>query len=163
MLLIGRRGAIQIIGTALLQTIRVTRVIGIVAVHALVVVRLTCWPISGDKRLKIVLPSGGKGSGNAAGEREFVQRMHPVRIFIELPVRMAVGLLQAVVRPQAKLNRNDVALDAWELIASGRKTDIKAVSSEDLAGHVMAAPHRSQCVSIILCDFPEWCAAVGAW
>lgn len=95
MLLIGGLGAIHIIRATLLQTIRVTLVIGIITISALAIVRLPRRAVSRDKRLKsILLP--GEDSRNAARERQFVRRMPPIRVFI-VPIGMAVALLQTVV------------------------------------------------------------------
>src|SRR4029453_5095056 len=81
----------------------------------------------------------GEGIAEAAGEGKLVLRKYPVRVWVELPVGMAVGLLQAVVGPHAELDRNEVGLDVRKVIARGRKADFVAIDCEKLARRVVMA------------------------
>src|SRR3989442_13572794 len=66
--------------------------------------------------------------------------MDPVRGVVELPVGVAVGLLQAVVGSHAQVNRDDVRLHVGKVIAFTGKALRSAVDGEDLSWHIMVTP-----------------------
>src|SRR5207247_2856134 len=83
-----------------------------------------------------------EGARNAAGEGQLIQRVDPVRGVVELPVCMAVALLQRVPRAHAQLNRDDVGLRVREMVFRAGKVRWLAVGGEDIAGHIVAARSR---------------------
>src|SRR2546428_6853216 len=86
--------------------------------------------------------------------------MDPVRGVVELPVGVAVGLLQAVVGSHAQVNRDDVRLYVGKVIAFTGKALRIAVDGEDLAGHIMVTPHGGKGRGVSGRDRPELCVTV---
>src|SRR2546426_9526734 len=86
--------------------------------------------------------------------------MDPVRGVVELPVGVAVGLLQAVVGSHAQVNRDDVRLHVGKVIAFTGKALRIAVDGEDLAGHIMVTPHGGKGRGVSGRDRPELCVTV---
>src|SRR5262249_43441598 len=66
-------------------------------------------------------------------ERQFIQRMNPVRPeVIELPISVGVTLLQGVVGTHAQIQGNNVGLNVWEMIEYTWQADRLSVRSEDV-------------------------------
>ena len=89
--------------------------------------------------------------------------MDPVGGVVELPVGVAVALLQRIPGPHAQLNGDDVGLGVREVIARAREVHGLAIRGEDVASHVVAGAHGRQRVGIGLQKRAELCVAVGAW
>src|SRR5207249_9520695 len=99
------------------EFVRVTRpgrlqyafVVRVIAVANRIVLH-TRRPGSRDDRLQCPDLTGLEGPGNAASERQLVQRVNPVRRVIEFPISMTVALLQRIPRAHAELDRDNVGL-----------------------------------------------------
>src|SRR6266852_9803204 len=89
--------------------------------------------------------------------------MDPVRGVVELPVGVAVTLLQRVPGAHAQLNGDDVGLDVRKVVACTGKAHRLAIDCEELAGHVMVTPHGSKGRSVSGCNCPELHMTVRAW
>src|SRR5215831_5346021 len=73
--------------------------------------------------------AGLKRSGDPARERQFVERVNPIRSVIEFPIGVPIRLLQRVPSTHTQLNRNNVGLPirkmvrrAWEMRRSEEHT-----------------------------------------
>src|SRR6185369_10499510 len=107
------RGPVGIIGAGVRAAIRVARIVGIVAVGLLETGNIVVDSRrSGarDQRRDVVLLAGRERSRHAAGGRQFVLREDPVGVFVELPVRVAIALLHAVVGAHAERQPDEIGL-----------------------------------------------------
>src|SRR2546425_12425710 len=89
--------------------------------------------------------------------------MDPVRGVVELPVGVAVALLQRVPRAHAQLNRNNVGLNVREVVGCTGEVRGIAVSGESVARDVVAAAYGLELGGIRLQDGAELGMAVGPW
>jgi hypothetical protein len=131
------RRPIGIVGTRIGAAVGITRIVRVVAVQALVVGHAR-WSGAGNHRLQCVLLPRGEAARHTTGGRQLVQREAPIRVLVELPVRVAIALLQAVVRAHAQKQRHEVGA-VGELIARARRVRRAAIGREEVAGHVVAA------------------------
>src|SRR5205814_6574114 len=99
--------------------------------------------------------TSGECAGNAAGERQFVQWVNPIRRVVEFPIRVPVTLLKRVPRAHAQLNRNDVCLMIRKVIVGAGEMRRFPVGGEDRAGNIVAAAHCLELCGVGLQDRAE--------
>src|SRR5262249_37741198 len=126
----------------------------------------------------VILDAVGPGSGNnglqrthqtllerardATGEGQFVERVNPVGLVIELPVSVPIALLQRVPGAHTQLNWNDIGLRIRKVVGWAGKVRRVAICSEDVARYVVTGAHGEKRVGIGLQDCAELCMTVAA-
>src|SRR2546428_14075060 len=103
-----------------------------------------------------------KGASDTAREREFVQWIEPVGGVVELPVCVAIALLQRVPGAHAQLDRHRVRLEVREVVGWAGEVDGIAIRRKDGPRVVMARVLGRQAVGILLPARSAPCWAVRA-
>src|SRR3984893_15101962 len=87
----------------------------------------------------------------AAGERQFVKRMDPVRaLIVEFPIGMHIRLLEGVVVSHALVDRYDVGLHIREVIGRAREVRGATVDSKDVPRNIIAGAHFRKDLAVAL-------------